>query len=53
MTVKIGQVIYWKTMFGEWFKGEVTAMDATNFYVTRLVPHIAYGVAVPRTAEIY
>jgi hypothetical protein len=47
--LKVGQIIYWKTMFGEYFKGEITGLSADTVTVTRLIPYVAYGVTIKRS----
>ncbi len=46
---RVGDICYWKTPFGDWFKGEITALQADTVTVTRLVPYIAYGLTLKRS----
>ena len=47
-----GQEIYWKTMFGDYFRGVIVWIDRKVLIVDRLYPAGAYGVIVAKTVVI-
>ena len=43
---------YWKTMFGEWFRGVIIRIERKTLIVDRLYPVGAYGVIVAKSEVI-
>ena len=44
-----GQEVYWRSMFGEWFRGMIIRIDRKVLIVDRLYPPHAYGVIVEKS----
>lgn len=40
----VREEIWWRTPFGEWFKGEIVAITPDGPIVNRLVPYGAFGI---------
>ena len=43
-----GQEIYWRTMFGDYFRGIIIRIERKVLIVDRLAPAGAYGVIVEK-----
>ena len=47
-----GQEVYWRTMFGEWFRGVIIRIERKVLIVDRLYPAGAYGVIVEKSQVV-
>jgi len=47
----IGKVIWWRTQFGQWFKGIVRGQEKDYWIVDRTAPSGAFGVRVKKSAH--
>ena len=47
-----GQEVYWRTMFGEWFRGVIIRIERKNLIVDRLYPAGAYGIRIAKSEVV-